>query len=108
MIFENEINKWEWEWACLCLHNYLRLADNAFYRPAGFLDSFDETDNLKQGEWKGLVTDNEGLLPLNHVKGFRYPNQAVEMRNAILEFIISKEDSVSWQEQHVTRTEYSW
>ena len=56
---------------------------------------------------EGLVIGNEGLLPLNRVKGSRCPNQAVEMRNAILEFVISEERSVSWQEQHVTRTEYS-
>ena len=56
---------------------------------------------------EGLVIGNEGLLPLNRVKGSRCPNQAVEMRNAILEFVISEERSVSWREQHVTRTEYS-
>ena len=84
--------------ACLCFHNYLKLTHNAFYCPAGFVDSFDETRNLKQGEWRGLVIGNEELLPLNHVKGSCYLNQAVEMRNAILEFVISEEGSVSWQE----------
>ena len=54
--------------ACLCLHNYLRLTDNAFYCQAGFVDSFEETGNLKQVEWRGWVIGNKGLLPLNHVK----------------------------------------
>ena len=49
--------------ACLFLHNYLRLTDNAFYCPAGFVDSFHETGNSKQGEWRGLVIGNERLLP---------------------------------------------
>ena len=53
---------------CLCLRIYLRLTDNAFYCPAGFVDSFHETGNLKQGEWRGLIIGNEGLLPLNCVK----------------------------------------
>ena len=34
--------------ACLCLQNYLRLTDNAFYCQAGFFDSFDENGNLEQ------------------------------------------------------------
>ena len=61
-----------------------------------FVAGLDETGHLKQRERRGLVMGNEGLLPLNRVKRSRYPNQAVEMRTAILEFVISEEGSVSW------------
>ena len=49
---------------------------------------------------------NEELLPLNCFEGYRYPNQAVVMRNAISEFVNREEGKVSWQEQYVTRTKY--
>ena len=68
---------------CLRLHNYLRLTDNASYCPNGFTDSYDATWNLQQGEWRGLISGNQGSVPVNHVKGSRYSNQAIKMRNAI-------------------------
>ena len=88
------------------LPNYLLLVDNAFYCRAGFVDSFDETGNLKQREWRGLVVGNGRIVTPKLCQGSCYPNQVVKMRNAIFEFVICEEGSVSWQEQHVTGTEY--
>ena len=87
----------------------VRLTDNASHCPVGFVDSFNGIGNLRQGEWqeqRGLVIGYKGLLLLNSVKGSRFPNQAVEMRNAISEFVNTEDGSVIWQEQYVTRTEY--
>ena len=43
--------------ACLCLHSYLQLTGKAFYCPTGFVDSFDDTEYLKQGDWSLLMKD---------------------------------------------------
>lgn len=93
--------------ACMSLHNYLRLTDNASYCPLGFADSYDATGNLQKGKWRGFETRNEGLVPINRVKGSRYSTEAVEMRNALREFVNSEEGSVNWQEEYVTRTKYA-
>jgi hypothetical protein len=93
--------------ACLTLHNYLRLTDTASYCPFGFIDSYDSTDNLKEGEWRGLTMQNDGMLPINRVKGSRYSNDAVEMRNSLRRFVSSEEGCVDWQEEYVTRTTYN-
>ena len=92
--------------ACLSLHNYLRLTDNASYCPSGFTDSYDDTGNLQEGKWRTLAVGNEGMLPISHIKGSRYSNNAVEMRNSLRRFLNSEEGSVSWQEEYVTRTAY--
>ena len=55
--------------ACLALHNYLRITDNASYCPSGFIDSYDSTGNLRVGKWRTLAIGNEGMLPINRVKG---------------------------------------
>ena len=92
--------------ACLSLHNYLRLTDNASYCPSGFTDSYDDTGNLQEGKWRKLAVGNGGMLPISHVKGFRYSNNAVEMRNSLRLFLKSEDGSISWQEEYVTRTAY--
>ena len=73
--------------ACLTLHNYLRLTDTAFYCPFGFIDSYDSTGNLREEEWRRLTMQNDGMLPINRVKGSRYSNDAVEMRNSLRRFV---------------------
>ena len=62
--------------ACLSLHNYLRLTDNASYSPSGLTDSYDDTGNLQEGKWRTLAVGTEGMLPISHVKGSRYSNNA--------------------------------
>ena len=86
--------------ACLALHNYLRLTDNASYCTSGFTDSHDNTGNLQEGKWRTLAIGNEEMQPLSRVKGSRYSNNAVEMRNSLGRFLNSEEGSVSWQECH--------
>ena len=92
--------------ACLTLHNYLRCTDNASYCPQGFVDSYDSTGNLKEGEWRKSQCQSRGLLQINRVKGSRYSNQAIKIRNDLQSFVNSEEGSVSWQEHYVTRTSY--
>lgn len=42
--------------ACLCLHNYLRLTDNAQYLPWGFDDSEVGNGTIKADDWRQLVS----------------------------------------------------
>lgn len=49
---------------------------------------------------------NQMSVPINRVKGSRYYNQTIKMRNVIEDFINSEEGSVSWQEENITRTSY--
>ena len=46
------------------------------------------------------------MLPLSRVKGSRYSNNAVEIRNSLRRFLNIEEGRVSWQEEYVTRTAY--
>ena len=86
--------------------NYLRLAHNASYCPNGFTDSYDATGNLQQGELRGLVSGNQGSVPINRVEGSCYSNQAIKMRNEIEDFVNSEEGSFSWHVEYVTRAAY--
>ena len=88
---------------CLALHNYLCLTDNAIYCPFGFVDSSDSSGKLKQGEWRALNLDNRGLLLISRVKGSCYREDAIRMRNPLIEYVSSKEVSVSWQKNYVSR-----
>lgn len=49
---------------------------------------------------------NQVSVPINRVKGSRYYNQTIKMRNVIEDFINSEEGSVSWQEENITRASY--
>ena len=46
--------------ATICLHNVLRQTNSAGYCPTGFVDFYDETRTIKEGEWRRLVGDNNG------------------------------------------------
>ena len=92
--------------ACLALYDYLRLTDHATYWPFWFVDAFDSSRKLKQEEWRVLNVDNRGLLRISRVKGSRYWEDAIGMRNALIEYVNSEEGSVSWQKNYLSWTSY--
>lgn len=47
--------------ATICLHNYLRLTENANYTPAGFVDCEDSSGNIIPGDWRSEVSGDEGV-----------------------------------------------
>ena len=55
---------------------------------------YDASRNLQQGKWRGLVGGDQGSVPINLVKGYRYSNKAIKTRNAIEDFVNSEEGSV--------------
>ena len=48
--------------ATVCLHNYLRLTDNAMYCPIGFVDSEDSRGEIREGEWRTIVAADQGAF----------------------------------------------
>ena len=93
--------------ATLALHNYLRLTDNATYTPSGFIDSEVGNGEIKPGDWRKLVRNEEStssMVSLPHVRGSRYRNDALAMRESIKEFVNSENGSVEWQYRYVRRT----
>ena len=50
--------------ATICLHNYLRLTENATYLQTGFVDSYDSSGNIKAGEWRSIVGGGGGGILL--------------------------------------------
>ena len=87
--------------AVTCLHNYLRLTDNAKYIPAGFVDNEDSSGNITPGDWRSSVASNTGLSNLRRVGGNRYTFQAGLARDNFKQYFNSSQGQVSWQLKHV-------
>ena len=85
--------------AAVCLHNYLRLTCNASYCPAGFVDSQDSTGHVKPGEWRSIVNHlQEGTMrALPRLKGTRYPQSAVVVKELMKMYVISEHGAVPCQ-----------
>ena len=88
--------------AALCLHNYLKLTENANYVPSGFVDSEDGSGNIIPGDWRTVVSDDQGgMLGLNRNVGNRYKFEAGKARNDFKNYFNSPEGEVPWQLKHV-------
>ena len=70
------------------MHNYLRLTDIATYTPKGFVDSEDSTGNITVGKWRKNEDANE-LVNLPNVRGSRYSQDALSMRDALKAYVNS-------------------
>ena len=93
--------------ACLALHNYLRQTDNAFYSPQGFMDSEESSGNVRPGLWRSASESDEGrncFQRLKKVKGSRYSNDAIHMRENLKKYVNSDVGSLPWQLDYVRRT----
>lgn len=67
----------------VCLHNFLRMTDNAHYTPSGFVDSESDSGDIIPGNWRGETESEEGgLQPLSRIGGNRYTFEAATARNA--------------------------
>ena len=87
--------------AAIVLHNYLRQTENAIYSPTG-----DSSGKIKPGHWREILTENKNALlqKLTPVRGSRYKGTAVDMRNALKDYVNSEIGSLSWQLDYVRRT----
>lgn len=89
--------------ACLCLHNYLRLTENAQYIPTGFVDSEDGSGNINPGDWRSIVQNEEGAFrPTCTGRSFnRSAHHAKQIRENFKGYFNSKVGSLPWQKPHV-------
>ena len=90
--------------ATVCLHNYLRQTNSAGYCPAGFVDCENATGEIKPGEWRRLtvpVESSGALRPIANVRGSRYLNAAVDVREKLKQYVNSSEGTVPWQLNHI-------
>ena len=66
--------------ACICLHNYLRLTENASYAPTGFVDSEDNNGVIRSGDWRKITANDDGCFRSFQAHGGRYSYQANVVR----------------------------
>ena len=80
--------------ATICLHNFLRQTYSAGYGPTGFVDCYDETGTIKEGEWARLVGDNNGttlLQGISPIRESRPTTSELEVRNIMKSCVNSME-----------------
>ena len=91
----------------MALHNYLRLTTNAKYVPVGFVDSEDSKWNLIPGDWRKDSNNNDGAFGnLATYRGSRSKPTALDIRDALKDYVNSEEGSVFWQVDYVRRTSH--
>ena len=47
-----------------------------------------------------------GITNISNVRGSRYSDEAVNMRDALMNYLNSEEGAVPWQTEHIRRTSY--
>ena len=90
--------------AAVCLHNYLRVTENAGYKPTGFIDREDSTGNIMPGDWRNEVyAADSGLCGLNRIGGNRYTFDAGDTRQTFKTFFNSADGEAEcpWQLDYV-------
>ena len=88
--------------ACICLHNYLRITENARYIPAGFIDSENSSGDVTPGTWRNLTeSDMAGLVKCGKISGNRYTYDAAATRDNFKDYFNSFEGALPWQLKHV-------
>ena len=91
--------------ATIYLHNLLHQTNSAGYCPTGFVDTYDSTGKIKEGEWRRmLVSQGSAGMLLNEIAPVRGSHplvSAVEVRTLIKQHLNSLEGAVGWQWDHV-------
>ena len=92
--------------ATVALHNYLRTKESSVYCPPGFIDCEDGDGNVISGNWRTEVnsTSTSGLTPLGRTGANRYSTSAAAIRDLYCSYFNSHCGEVSWQVNHVRRT----
>ena len=91
--------------ATLCLHNYLRLTDNLFYMPQGFVDVENNSGQVVPRDWRKITQDVNGdygaLDTLPRMGSNRCQNAARTVRNDYCSYFNSPEGQLPWQLEYV-------
>ena len=84
--------------AAVGLHNFL-MKDRVFndkYCPPGFVDR-EQNGNLRNGEWRDLVLNDNGLLPVGRCSSNNYGKEAKRVRDDFCNYFCSAKGEVPWQ-----------
>ena len=57
------------------------------------------------GDWHRIADDVAGMRFIPNVRGSRYSNNAIAMREALKDYVNGKIGSAEWQQNHVRRTQ---
>ena len=90
--------------ATVCLHNYLRLTDNAMYCPVGFVDSEDVSGEIREGQWRTIVAGDQGAFQHIETPRGRPQNDANLVRESLTSYFLTDLGSLPWQWQHARST----
>ena len=71
----------------------------AVYCPSGFVDSFDSSGNIKEGDWRKEVFQTN-LVNIPKVRGSRYTTTAINLRESLAEYLTNA-GAVDWQNRYV-------
>ena len=98
------VNAERYTLAYIALHNYLRRTKNPSYYLNSFVGCKGSTGDIKEGEWRKIVTERNGALAnLPNVRGSRYKDDAVSVHCFLMRYL-NGEGRVDWQLNHVRRT----
>ena len=86
--------------ACVCLHNYLLLTDNAKYLPTGFVDSYSDSGEIIEGQWRKEAQPG-ALARLAYQGALNQGNDAKNVRDRFCDYVNSIDGSLPWQIDHV-------
>ena len=85
--------------ATVALHNFLmanRTSGEGRYCPAGFAD-YEISGQARKGNWRELVHNDSGLLPVRQLGSNNYSKRAKEVRDNFCNYFCSPEGEVPWQ-----------
>ena len=91
--------------AAIALHNFLRTTESTVYCPPGYIDAEDGLGNVIDGDWRREVSNDSGLTRIRQVGGNRFSASAAEVRFMYRDYFCSTHGMVSWQYDHVRRTQ---
>lgn len=86
--------------ATIALHNFLRSTALASYCPVGYVDSEGVTGDVIPKQWRNERNAN-GLTSVSNLRGQRSADEAINMRDALKDYVNSDAGSVSWQNERV-------
>ena len=82
--------------------------NNSVYPSTGFIDSECSDRNYKTREWRlsvaGISEANGAIQSIHVIRGSRYRDECVQIRDDIKDYLNSESGCVSWQESYVGRT----
>ena len=89
--------------AAIALHNILRTTESSTYCPPGSLDTEDSNGDIVRGCWRDESAP-QGMEPLRSVGSNRHSSTAATVRTIFRDYFSSPAGELSWQCQHVSRT----